>query len=151
MSFSTDEQEMFEKAIRRHFGDLVSRGLQLSSVAVRTDPLTGEKLVADVGNPSTGRGITFTLLRTPDGSRQALTTFLRKGGTGGFMVSTYLRHIGAPKMVIQQLALSTPNGQLSDLIDSVLQSTRSVIDEHLISALTGGPWPAVPVDWGDYK
>ena len=149
MSFSTDEQNLFQEAISRHFGSLQAQGFKLSPVAASSHYPTGDQLAVEVSAPSVGRGMTITFLKL--GSRQALTTFLHKGETGGFMVNTFSKQMGAPKELIQQLSLASHDGLLSERIDAVLKATRSVIDRHLMSALTGGEWPAVKVDWGDYK
>ncbi|MGH8199560.1 MAG: hypothetical protein ACREVO_04245 [Steroidobacteraceae bacterium] len=149
MSFSTDEQNLFQEAVSRHFGSLQAQGFKLSPVATSSHYPTGDHLTVEVSAPSIGRGMSITLRKLE--VRQALTTFLHKGQTGGFMVDTFSKQISAPKEIIQQLSLASHDGPLSERIDAVLKATRSVIDNYLMSALTGGEWPAVKVDWGDYK
>jgi hypothetical protein len=152
MTFSIEEETMFHGAVLKNFGDLVNRGFTISSVQRKDRDVTGEKLVVYVEFPDSGRGANIALLRTPDGARRALTTFMHKEDEfGGFMVSTYLKFRGAPSEVSEQLHLSALPGNLSDCVDAVLKSTREAIDRDLLPALIGGAWPAVPVDWGDYK
>lgn len=151
MSFSADEREMFQEAVEKHFGSLKAQGFQLSRVTDKVEPLTGEHLIIEVGVPGVGRGVRIALVHSGDGARQALTAFMHKGGTGGFVVRTFAKRIGAPEPLIQQLSLSSHDGPLSDRVDRVLGAVRIVIDEHLIPALTGGEWPVVPVDWAGYK
>jgi hypothetical protein len=117
-----------------------------------TTPWTASKCPAVSSRiPESGRGANIALLRTPDGARQALTTFLHKDGLGGFTVSTYLKFRSAPPEVSEQLHLSALPGDLSERVDAVLKSTREIIDKDLLPALVGKDWPVVPVDWGDYK
>jgi hypothetical protein len=151
MSFSNDEQEMLRKAVDKNFGDLTAQGFTIGRVGTKIDPLMGEQLLVEVGVPDVGRGIRITLFHTPNGHRKELAAFLHKGGTGGFMVETYLKLKGAPADVVQQLSLSTHQGDLSDRVDAVLGLIRAVVDRQLLPALLDGEWPIVPVDWGDYR
>lgn len=122
---------------------------RLSPVAASSHCLTGDHLTVEVSAPSIGKGMRIAFVKL--GTIQALTTFLHKGQNGGFMVDTFSKQTGALKELIQQLSLAGHDGPLSVRIDAVLKATRSVIDKHLMSALTGGEWPTVEVDWGDYK
>lgn len=151
MSFSAEERKMFQEAVGKHFGSLASQGFQLSAITDRVEFLTGDHLIIEVGIPGVGRGVSISLVRSAGGARHALTAFLHKGGTGGFVVSTFAKQVGAPEAFVQQLSLSNHDGPLSDRVEGVLKAARSVIDEHLIPALTGNEWPVVPVDWAGYK
>ena len=96
MGFSIDEEGLFHRAVLKNFGDLTSRGFTISSVHRKDGRRTREQLVVDVKFPACGRGASIALLRTPDGAREALTTFLHKEDElGGFAMSTYLKFRGS--------------------------------------------------------
>ena len=151
MSFSTAEHEMFERAVRSNFVDLLERGFEISDVSSETTALTGEHLRVEIGLANTNRYMRVSLVRIPDEKREALTVFFYMGSTACFMLNDYLKQIGTSAASIQRLRLATQKGDLPDRIDAVLKSAREAVDERLLSALRGGPWPHVPIDWGDYK
>jgi hypothetical protein len=150
MSFSKAEYEMFERAVRKNFADLLERGFEISGVSSKTSASTGEHLMVEIGLANTNRRMRVSLVRFPENS-EAVTVFFYMGNTESFMLHTYLKHIGASAASIQQLSLADQSGDLPDRVDAVLKSAREAVDEQLLSALRGGPWPHVPIDWGNYK
>jgi hypothetical protein len=151
MSYSTAEHEMFERAVRNNFADLFERGFEISDVSSKTTALTGEHLMAEIGLVNTNRGMRVSLLRIPEKKREALTVFFYMGSTASFELSDYLKQAGACEESLQQLDLAAQRGDLPHRVDAVLKSAREAVDELLLSALRGGPWPHVPFDWGNYK
>lgn len=148
MSFSRSEQDMFQAAVTQAFGDLAVHGAVIGNLQEKTNKLTGNQLVIEVEFPSTGRGLSVALLRSPDRTREALTTFLHKDGTGGFMVHAFLKTKGLPS---EMLHLSAHTGTLANRVGTVLKETRATVDRHLLQPLMGGGWPIVPVDWAGYR
>lgn len=139
---------MFQAAVAQAFGDLAVRGAIIGNLHEKANKLTGNQLVMEVEFPKSGRGLSIALLRSPDRSREALTTFLHKDGTGGFMAYAFLKAKGLPS---EMLHLSAHTGTLADRVDAVLKETRVIVDRHLIQPLMGGDWPVVPVDWEGYR
>jgi hypothetical protein len=151
MSFTREEHELFRNQVAKHFGDLSDQGFSIAETE-RADEIVGEQLVFDLKRKDTNRGLRIKLLRSPDQAKVALTVFVEKGGTGGFMLDNYLRLKGSVSdHAIRQLSLSERAGSLEQRLDDVLGHVRRAIDTHLLVVLSGGDWPVVPINWGDYR
>jgi hypothetical protein len=151
MSFSTAEHEMFERAVRKNFADLLEWGFEISGVSSKTSAVTGEHLAVEIGLANTNRRMRVSLVRIPDEKREALMVFFYAGSTAGFELSNYLKRAGASEDSLRRLRLAAQSGDLPDRVDAVLKSARAAVDETLLNALHGGSWPDVPFDWGNYK